>query len=200
MDEKIQLNILGLTTGHSQRNSYTLILGEEDGELKLPVVIGSYEAQSIALVIEGLTPQRPLTHDLMYDTLSKYGIVLKEVVIDQLKEGVFYSKLITEQNGIEHAIDSRTSDAIALALRAKCSIYTYKNIMDDAGIIYDEGEEDELSEPEHIQEDVPLENTIQTSSFSAMSTDELNSELEKAIQVEDYDKAALIRDEINSRL
>ncbi len=200
MDEKIQLNILGLTTGHSQRNSYTLILGEEDGELKLPVVIGSYEAQSIALVIEGLTPQRPLTHDLMYDTLSKYGIVLKEVVIDQLKEGVFYSKLITEQNGIEHAIDSRTSDAIALALRAKCSIYTYKNIMDDAGIIYDEGEEDELSEPEHIQEDVPLENTIQTSSYSAMSTDELNSELEKAIQVEDYDKAALIRDEINSRL
>ncbi len=200
MDEKIQLNILGLTTGHSQRNSYTLILGEEDGELKLPVVIGSYEAQSIALVIEGLTPQRPLTHDLMYDTLSKYGIVLKEVVIDQLKEGVFYSKLITEQNGIEHAIDSRTSDAIALALRAKCSIYTYKNIMDDAGIIYDEGEEDELSEPEHIQEDAPLENTIQTSSFSAMSTDELNSELEKAIQVEDYDKAALIRDEINSRL
>lgn len=200
MDEKIQLNILGLTTGHSQRNSYTLILGEEDGELKLPVVIGSYEAQSIALVIEGLTPQRPLTHDLMYDTLSKYGIVLKEVVIDQLKEGVFYSKLITEQNGIEHAIDSRTSDAIALALRAKCSIYTYKNIMDDAGIIYDEGEEDELSEPEHIQEDAPLENTIQTSSYSAMSTDELNSELEKAIQVEDYDKAALIRDEINSRL
>lgn len=200
MDEKIQLNILGLTTGHSQRNSYTLILGEEDGELKLPVVIGSYEAQSIALVIEGLTPQRPLTHDLMYETLSKYGIVLKEVVIDQLKEGVFYSKLITEQNGIEHAIDSRTSDAIALALRAKCSIYTYKNIMDDAGIIYDEGEEDELSEPEHIQEDAPLENTIQTSSFSAMSTDELNSELEKAIQVEDYDKAALIRDEINSRL
>ena len=200
MDEKIQLNILGLTTGHSQRNSYTLILGEEDGELKLPVVIGSYEAQSIALVIEGLTPQRPLTHDLMYDTLSKYGIVLKEVVIDQLKEGVFYSKLITEQNGIEHAIDSRTSDAIALALRAKCSIYTYKNIMDDAGIIYDEEEEDELSEPEHIQEDVPLENTIETSSYSTMSTEELNSELEKAIQVEDYDKAALIRDEINSRL
>lgn len=200
MDEKILLNILGLTTGHSQRNSYTLILGEEAGELKLPIVIGNYEAQSIALIIEGLSPQRPLTHDLMFDTLQKFGIELKEVVIDQLKEGVFYAKLITEQNGVEHAIDSRTSDAIALALRAKCPIHTYKNIMDDAGIIYDENNEGDLNEPEHIREDLPIEDSFQTSSFSSMSTEELNSELEKAIQIEDYDKAALIRDEINSRL
>lgn len=194
MGEKIELNILGLTAGHSQRNSYTLILGEEHGDLKLPVVIGSYEAQSIALVIEGLTPQRPLTHDLMFDTMNKYGIELKEVVIDQLKEGVFYSKLITEQNGIEHAVDSRTSDAIALALRAKCSIYTYKNIMDDAGIIYEE-EETELDEPEHIQEDEVRNET----SYQSMTLNELNAELDKAIQIEDYDKAAIIRDEINAR-
>ncbi|MGB1039083.1 MAG: bifunctional nuclease domain-containing protein [Bacteroidia bacterium] len=194
MGEKIELNILGLTAGHSQRNSYTLILGEEHGELKLPVVIGSYEAQSIALVIEGLTPQRPLTHDLMFDTMNKYGIVLKEVVIDQLKEGVFYSKLITEQNGVEQAVDSRTSDAIALALRAKCSIYTYKNIMDDAGIIYEE-DETELDEPEHIQE----EEISNETSYQSMTLNELNAELDKAIQIEDYDKAAIIRDEINAR-
>jgi len=120
--EKIELNIVGLTSGHSQRNSYTLILGQEDGNLKLPVVIGSYEAQSIALIIEGLTPQRPLTHDLMYDAMDKYNILIKEVVIDQLKEGVFYAKIITEQNGVEFAIDSRTSDAVAMSLRAKCPI------------------------------------------------------------------------------
>lgn len=198
MGEKIQLNILGLTTGHSQRNSYTLILGEEHGELKLPVVIGSYEAQSIALVIEGLTPQRPLTHDLMFDTLFKFGIELKEVVIDQLKEGVFYAKLITEQNGEEFAIDSRTSDAIALALRAKCPIYTFKNIMDDAGVIYDE-EESEIDQPEHIQEPPTKEKFSISNAYESMSIEELNAELEKAIQIEDYDKAAIIRDEINSR-
>ena len=196
MGEKIELNIVGLTSGHSQKNSYTLILGAENGELKLPVVIGSYEAQSIALVIEGLTPQRPLTHDLMFDTFTKYGISLKEVVIDQLKEGVFYAKLITEQNGVEFAVDSRTSDAIALALRAKCSIYTFKNIMDDAGIIYDD-EETDLDEPEHIHEE--KEKASSPNSLSGLSLNELNQELDKAIQVEDYDKAAIIRDEINSR-
>lgn len=196
MGEKIQLNIIGLTAGHSQRNSYTLILGEEDGVLKLPVVIGSYEAQSIALVIEGLTPQRPLTHDLMFETLVKFGIEITEVVIDQLKEGVFYAKLITIQNGVEHAIDSRTSDAIALALRAKCNIYTYKNILDDAGVEY-ENEDEDLDEPGHIAEEKvkPSENN----SLKSMSITQLNKELEKAIQVEDYDRAALVRDEINTR-
>ncbi|PCJ67331.1 MAG: hypothetical protein COA58_03145 [Bacteroidetes bacterium] len=196
MGEKIELNIVGLTSGHSQRNSYTLILGEENGELKLPIVIGSYEAQSIALIIEGLTPQRPLTHDLMFDAFTKYEVTIKEVIIDQLKEGVFYAKLITEQNGVEHAIDSRTSDAIAMALRAKCSIYTYKNILDDAGIIYD-NEEGDIDEPEHIQqeEEKPSKNT----SLNSLSLNELNKELDKAIQIEDYDRAAIIRDEINSR-
>lgn len=195
MGEKIELQIIGLTTGHSQRNSYTLILGEDNGELKLPVVIGSNEAQSIALVIEGLTPQRPLTHDLMFDTMSKFNMTIKEVVIDQLKEGVFYSRLIVEQGTTKHAIDSRTSDAIALALRAKCPIFTYKNIMDDAGVVFDE--EADFDEPEHIQE--KTEDIIPSNSYQAMSLEELNTELEKAIQIEDYDMAALIRDEIQSR-
>jgi len=196
MDEKIQLNIIGLTAGHSQRNSYTLILGEEEGLLKLPIVIGSYEAQSIALVIEGLSPQRPLTHDLMFETMVKFGIEIKEVVIDNLKEGVFYAKLITVQNGVEHAIDSRTSDAIALALRAKCEIYTYKNILNDAGVEY-ENQEGDLDEPSHIAEETVK--PPEANSLSAMTVDQLNKELEKAIQVEDYDRAAIVRDEINTR-
>ncbi len=195
MAEKIQLNIIGLTTGHSQKNSYTLILGEVDGELKLPVVIGSYEAQSIALVIEGLKPQRPLTHDLMHDAFSKYEILLQEVIIDNLKEGVFYAKLITEQNGIVNELDSRTSDAIALALRANCPIYTYKNILDDAGIIYEKETQDH-DQPEHIKE--PKVKSSKND-LQSLSLNELNKELEKAIQIEDYDRAALIRDEINSR-
>lgn len=194
MGEKIQLNIIGLTTGHSQRNSYTLILGEVDGSLKLPVVIGSYEAQSIALVIEGLKPQRPLTHDLMNDFFEKYQIELKEVVIDNLEEGVFFAKLVTSKDGVESTIDSRTSDAIALALRANCPIYTYRSIMDDAGIIYEK--EDEENDAEHIAEEEVVEST---NTLSSMSIDELNKELEKAIQIEDYDQAAIIRDEIKSR-
>ena len=195
MGDKIQLNIIGLTTGHSQKNSYTLILGEVEGDLKLPVVIGSYEAQSIALVIEGLKPQRPLTHDLMFDLIEKYGIVLKEVIIDNLVEGVFYAKLITEKDGVAFDIDSRTSDAIALALRANCPIYTYKNILDDAGIIY----EKEVSEPEAPQHKKEIKHKSSKNDLSALSLEQLNLELEKAIQIEDYDKAALIRDEINKR-
>jgi bifunctional DNase/RNase len=198
MGEKIELNIAGLTSGHSQRNSYTLILGEENGELKLPIVIGSYEAQSIALVIEGLTPQRPLTHDLMFDTFTKYSIELKEVIIDQLKEGVFYAKLVTEQNGEQHVIDSRTSDAIAMALRAKCPIYTYKNIMDNAGIIYDAEEEADMDDPERSKQTFePKQKEV--NSLNSLSLVDLNTELDKAIQIEDYDRAAMLRDEIKKR-
>lgn len=197
MGEKIQLNIIGLTAGHSQHNSYTLILGEENGGLKLPVVIGSYEAQSIALVIEGLKPQRPLTHDLMFNTLTDFGVVIQEVIIDELKEGVFYAKLVTIQDGVEHLIDSRTSDAIALALRAKCNIYTYKNIMDDAGVEFD-NDENELDEPSHIAEE-RIDPSTKEDNLGTKSLADLNKELDKAIQVEDYDRAAIIRDEINRR-
>ncbi|MEJ6567094.1 MAG: DUF151 domain-containing protein [Bacteroidia bacterium] len=198
MGEKIELNIVGLTSGHSQRNSYTLILGEENGELKLPIVIGSYEAQSIALVIEGLTPQRPLTHDLMFDTFTKYSIELKEVIIDQLKEGVFYAKLVTEQNGEQHVIDSRTSDAIAMALRAKCPIYTYKTIMDNAGIIYDADDEADMDDAERSKQTFePKQKEV--NSLNSLSLVDLNKELDKAIQIEDYDRAAMLRDEIKKR-
>lgn len=198
MPQKVQLNIVGLTTGHSQRNSYTLILGEVDGNLKLPVVIGSYEAQSIALVIEGLKPQRPLTHDLMQDFFDIYEIELKEVLINDLLEGVFFAKLITEKNGEIVEIDSRTSDAIALALRAGCPIYTYKKVMDDAGIIYDQ-EDENTDVPEKPSQKEEIEIKSSGNPLQQMSIENLKKELEKAIQIEDYDRAAVIRDEINAR-
>ena len=194
MPDKIQLHIVGLTTGHTQKNSYTLILGEMDGDLKLPVVIGSYEAQSIALVIEKIKPHRPLTHDLMFDMMKQYQIELQEVIIDKLVDGVFYAKLITNKDGEETEIDSRTSDAIALALRAGCPIYTHKDIMNDAGIVLETTEGADEPQRQKEPKDKSSENEL-----SRMSTEDLQKELDRAIQVEDYDRAALIRDEINSR-
>ena len=196
MGDRIKLNIIGLTSSHSQRNSYTLILGEENGELKLPIVIGGYEAQSIALVIEGLKPQRPLTHDLISNFFSQFGIILKEVIINKLEEGVFYSTLVTEKDNKIQNIDARTSDAIALALRMKCPIYTYKSILNDAGIQYEENDT-EGEEKEEIIEDV---NTpVVTHDLNQLSLKELEAELEKAIKIEDYVRAAMLRDEIKIR-
>jgi len=196
LGDRIKLNIIGLTSSHSQRNSYTLILGEENGELKLPIVIGGYEAQSIALVIEGLKPQRPLTHDLISNFFSQFGIILKEVIINKLEEGVFFSTLVTEKDNKIQNIDARTSDAIALALRMKCPIYTYKSILNDAGIQYEENDT-EGEEKEEIIED---ENTpVVTNDLNQLSLKELEAELEKAIKIEDYVRAALLRDEIKIR-
>lgn len=196
MGDRIKLNIIGLTSSHSQRNSYTLILGEENGELKLPIVIGGYEAQSIALVIEGLKPQRPLTHDLISNFFSQFGIILKEVIINKLEEGVFFSTLVTEKDDKIQNIDARTSDAIALALRMKCPIYTYKSILNDAGIQYEENDT-KGEEKEEIIEDV---NTpVVSNDLNQHSLKELEAELEKAIKIEDYVRAALLRDEIKIR-
>lgn len=196
MGDRIKLNIIGLTSSHSQRNSYTLILGEENGELKLPIVIGGYEAQSIALVIEGLKPQRPLTHDLISNFFSQFGIILKEVIINKLEEGVFFSTLVTEKDDKIQNIDARTSDAIALALRMKCPIYTYKSILNDAGIQYEENDT-EGEEKEEIIEDI---NTpVVANDLNQLSLKELEAELEKAIKIEDYVRAALLRDEIKIR-
>jgi bifunctional DNase/RNase len=196
LGDRIKLNIIGLTSSHSQRNSYTLILGEENGELKLPIVIGGYEAQSIALVIEGLKPQRPLTHDLISNFFSQFGIILKEVIINKLEEGVFFSTLVTEKDDKIQNIDARTSDAIALALRMKCPIYTYKSILNDAGIQYEENDT-EGEEKEEIIEDA---NTpVVTNDLNQLSLKELEAELEKAIKIEDYVQAALLRDEIKIR-
>lgn len=195
MGDKIKLNIIGLTSSHSQRNSYTLILGEENGELKLPVVIGSNEAQSIALVIEGLKPQRPLTHDLMNNFFEKYSIKLREVIINKLEEGVFFSTLVTEKDGEIIHIDARTSDAIALSLRANCPVFTFKNILNDAGVEYEENYQTEDSD----QPNTATPDKSSTKELNVYSIDELEKELEKALNIEDYGRAAQIRDEIKSR-
>ncbi len=196
MGDRIKLKIIGLTSSHSQRNSYTLILGEENGELKLPIVIGGHEAQSIALVIEGLKPQRPLTHDLISNFFTQFGITLKEVIINKLEEGVFFSTLVTEKDENIQNIDARTSDAIALALRMKCPIYTYTTILNDAGIQYEENDA-ESEEKEDIIEDINIPEV--TNDLNQLSLKELEAELEKAIKIENYVRAALLRDEIKIR-
>tara|TARA_B100001059_G_scaffold60812_1_gene56548 strand:- start:5395 stop:5988 length:594 start_codon:yes stop_codon:yes gene_type:complete len=196
LGDRIKLKIIGLTSSHSQRNSYTLILGEENGELKLPIVIGGHEAQSIALVIEGLKPQRPLTHDLISNFFTQFGITLKEVIINKLEEGVFFSTLVTEKDENIQNIDARTSDAIALALRMKCPIYTYTTILNDAGIQYEENDA-ESEEKEDIIEDINIPEV--TNDLNQLSLKELEAELEKAIKIENYVRAALLRDEIKIR-
>lgn len=195
--EKIALEIVGLTTGHAQKGSYTLILGEIDGSMKLPVVIGGFEAQAIALEIEKIKPQRPMTHDLFRNFAVDFGIEVSEIRIDHLLEGVFYAKIICEKGGEQKEIDARTSDAIALAVRFQCPIYTYRNILDQAGV---ELTDEDTDIPERAEiEDEFLEDIMEEESIEQMDMTELERLLEEAIQVEDYDKAAVIRDEINRR-
>lgn len=195
--EKVALEIVGLTTGHAQKGSYTLILGEVGGEVKLPVVIGGFEAQAIALEIEKIKPQRPMTHDLFRNFAREFEIEITEVLIENLLEGVFYAKLVCVHHGKVVQMDARTSDAIALAVRFQCPIFTYRNILEQAGI--ELGDEDnEIPERAEIEDEF-LEDIIEENSIEHMDMDDLERMLEEAIQVEDYDKAALIRDEINRR-
>lgn len=188
----IQLEIVGLTTGFAQKGSYTLILASPDSDLKLPVVIGNFEAQSIALVMEDIKPHRPLTHDLFINFLEQIGAEIQKVVITSLQEGVFYSSIYSVINGKEVITDSRTSDAIALAIRVDKPIYTTSEILTKAGINMDldsEAEETPQSETEEQPE----------VGFGHMSVDELHAALKEAEETEDYERAALLRDEISQR-
>ena len=201
----VQLNIIGLTYSQSQSNAYALLLGEENGPRRLPIVIGAYEAQSIAIALEGENkPPRPLTHDLFTSLSLSYNIYLKEVVIHKLKEGIFYSYLVFELNGDIKQLDSRTSDAVALALRFNCPIYTYESILDQAGIILDE---DKTKSPALLEtsitktDDGKLDKVAKAkpSNLSRLSEIALNKRLNQALEKEDYELAALIRDELNRR-
>ena len=201
----VQLNIIGLTYSQSQSNAYALLLGEENGPRRLPIVIGAYEAQSIAIALEGENkPPRPLTHDLFTSLSLSYNIYLKEVVIHKLKEGIFYSYLVFELNGDIKQLDSRTSDAVALALRFNCPIYTYESILDKAGIILDE---DKTKSPALLEtsitktDDGKLDKVAKAkpSNLSRLSEIALNKRLNQALEKEDYELAALIRDELNRR-
>lgn len=193
MNEKIRLDIIGLSTSQTQSGAYALILGETEGKRRLPIIIGAFEAQAIAFELERLKPNRPLTHDLLRNMAEAYHIILKEVVINKFLEGVFYAILITTDGNEIIEIDSRTSDAVALALRFRCPIYCNEQVLEKAGIVMDE-DEDEIEE---IQEDEPKEEG--NSSFENYSIEELKELLHEYIAGEEYEKASKIRDEINRR-
>lgn len=193
---RIKLNIVGLSSGQSN-GSYTLILGEANGKRKLPIVIGSFEAQAIAIEIEKIVPFRPMTHDLFVTFCQTFNIQVQEVEIYNLIDGVFHAKLICEMDGEIREIDARTSDSIALAVRFKCPIYTYEDIMSEVGVVFnDDGEE-------IPREDIPVQAEPQQkragADFSKFTIEELEAKLTEALAVEDYDKAARIRDEITKR-
>lgn len=194
--EKIKLEIVALSHSITQNHSYAIVLGETKGNKRLPVVIGGAEAQAIAIAMEKMKPTRPLTHDLMKSVFDEFEIILREVVISNILEGVFYSQLICIKDGKETIIDSRTSDAIALAIRFDCPIYTYKFILDTAGIVLDESGQELVDEPERKSSSTV---SSEKEDLKIYTISELDTMMVKALEEEDYERAAYIRDEIQSR-
>ena len=197
MEEKLRLEISGLSYSQTQTGAYALVLSEVEGNRSLPIIIGNFEAQAIAIELEQMKPSRPLTHDVFKSFADEFGIKLLEVVIYNLVEGVFYAKIKCLKDDIIHEIDARTSDAIALAVRFNCPIYTNKTIIDTAGITI-EDEEQAAPEQADSDEDI-LSNIGESTDYSTMEIVELEALLAEAIQQEDYHRAALLRDEINRR-
>lgn len=196
--KKIKLEILGISYSQSQSGAYALIFGEEGKKRRLPIIIGSFEAQAIAIELEKMKPSRPLTHDLFKNFATTFNISIKEVIIYKFSEGIFFAKLICFDGIKEVEIDSRTSDAVAIAVRFKCPIYTYESILKAAGIVMQEG--DEALETESAQKK-PEEEQDQGSAdqYNHMTLKELEKKLMEAIDAEAYEKASIIRDEINKR-
>jgi bifunctional DNase/RNase len=207
----VKLNIKGISYSQTQNGAYALILNEVDGDRKLPIVIGAFEAQSIAIALEKeIKPPRPLTHDLFKNFADRFDVVVKQVIIHKLVDGVFYSSIICERDKIEEIIDARTSDAIALALRFDAPIFTYKTILDKAGIFLKltSKEEDEETEKESIvvdelftddTEGLELTESTTDNALTSLSLQELYNMLDGAVADEDYEKAARLRDEISNR-
>ena len=198
--KKIELEIVALSHSITQTHSYAVVLGEVDGLRRLPIVIGGFEAQAIAVALERMQPSRPLTHDLFANFMSTFGIELNEVVIYKLEEGIFFSRLICRHNDESVDIDSRTSDALALAVRANCKIYTYENILETAGLYLEqtEGATEAVTEAKAPAAPVATK-SFPDSDMGNMSLEELNKLLQKVLEQEDYVRAINIRDEINSR-
>lgn len=189
--KKIELEIIALSHSITQSNSYAVVLGEVNGLRRLPIVIGGFEAQAIAVALERMKPTRPLTHDLMKNFMMAFNVELHEVVISDLQEGIFYSKLLCSSETDTVEIDSRTSDALALAIRFGCPIYIYENIFDVAGV-------NNPDQPEIEQKHRPTP-TSGNYDLKGMELEELNNLLNEVLEQEDYIKAIAIRDEINSR-
>ncbi|MEL6719241.1 MAG: bifunctional nuclease domain-containing protein [Bacteroidota bacterium] len=190
--KKIQLDIVALSHSVTQSHNYAVVLGEQQGSRRLPIVIGGFEAQAIAVAMERMTPNRPLTHDLFKNVLLTFDIDLQEIIINNLQDGIFYAKLICLKNGEVLEIDSRTSDALAMAVRFDCPIYTYEFILDRAGVVLEETEEG--AEVVSSRQEVSAVKRL-----SSYSVEELNQMLEEVLANEDYERAAEIRDEINRR-
>ena len=190
------LDIIGLSYSQTQSGAYALVLGEQGGKRRLPIIIGGFEAQAIAIALENMTPSRPLTHDLFKSFSDSFNIKLKEVVIYNLLEGIFYSKLICQNGSNEIEIDARTSDAIALAVRFKCPVYTFENILSKAGVILEDDEHKMATKPKK-KSSKKKKSTEEV--ISESSIDDLKKLLDKAISEEDYELASRIRDEISSR-
>ena len=206
MEKKIKLRVQGLTNSQVQSGAYALILAEEDGNRRIPVIVGTPEAQSIAIALEYITPPRPLTHDLFVSFATAFDIKLKEVYIYKFEEGIFYSELLFTDGKREIPVDSRTSDAIAIALRAKCDIYVSESIMIEAGVVLDEDVEDNADddfdddddlmtmEPDEITDEESLKRWL-----GLIEDEELNKRLEEAVQEENYEHAKMYQDEIRRR-
>lgn len=189
--KKIELEIVALSHSITQTHSYAVVLGEVNGLRRLPIVIGGFEAQAIAVALERMQPSRPLTHDLMKNFMMAFNIDLHEIIINDLQEGIFYSKLICSSEKDTVEIDSRTSDAVALAVRFGCPIYTYDNILESAGILMEEDDKKKKVVVSHNDEG--------NEDLKKLSVTELESLLNEVLEHEDYIKAASIRDEINRR-
>ncbi|MEJ2594371.1 MAG: bifunctional nuclease family protein [bacterium] len=190
---KVRLEIIGLSYSQSQSGAYALILGVHGENRRLPIIIGGYEAQAIAIELEKMKPTRPLTHDLIKNFAEHFGINITEVVINKFEEGIFFSKLICEQEGNVSEIDSRTSDAVALAIRFNCPIYALEDIIDEAGIVMEDEKEGETRQAE-TEKPHPGKGK-----YSDYSVEELKDMLKKAVSNENYEEASRLRDEINSR-
>lgn len=206
LDTRVKLKVQGLTNSQIQSGAYALILAEEKGPRRIPIIVGTAEAQSIAIALEHITPPRPLTHDLFSSFFASFGICLREVFIYKFEEGVFYSELLFDDGTREVKIDSRTSDAIAIALRVQCDIYTTEEIVQECGVVLedsalfedDEEEEDEELlhelEPDEIKDEMKLKKWL-----SLLDEDELKTRLQEAVDKENYEYAKMYKDELHNR-
>ncbi|MFO8086420.1 MAG: bifunctional nuclease family protein [Bacteroidales bacterium] len=190
MKDKIKLDIIGISNSQTQTGAYALILGEEEGQRRLPIIIGGFEAQSIAIELENMHPNRPLTHDLFRNFAEAFNITLNEVVINKFQEGVFYAQLVCFSDEGQKIIDARTSDAVALAVRFKAPIFTYEEVMSKAGILIEE-EKEKTSETE-------ISDT-ESGGLQRFTIDELKRLLDEAVSKEEFERASQIRDEIKRR-
>ena len=195
--KKIELEIVALSHSITQTHSYAVVMGEVNGLRRLPIVIGGFEAQAIAVALEKMQPSRPLTHDLMKNFMTAFNLDLHEIIINDLQEGIFYSKLVCSSEKDTVEIDSRTSDALALAVRFGCPIYTYETILESAGILMEEttGKKKKTKEPKTV----PVEESSGNEDLKTMTIEDLNTLLNEVLESEDYIRAIAIRDEINNR-